>query len=317
MTDLSIIIVNWNTKDLLAACLDSLASETQGLKLQIIVVDNGSTDGSVEWLEAERPDVDLIANNDNEGFAKANNAALLRCQGRHILLLNSDTEVQPGALVNSVRTLDAYDDIAVLGCQILNTDGTLQTSHRPFPSLSYLLAQLAGANKLFERVQKLKGLPPVSTDAAPRDVEVISGCCLMIRRWALEEGGLLDERFFFFGEETEWCLRFRKLGWRVCYAPVGRVIHHGGGSSAVLNHQRDVMLTRATVQLHRLCRGTASAVTAWVILLFFNSSRALFWLTLGRLLRPETARLRSKHFLGVLRNTGQTWPKIDDQQAAS
>ena len=316
MTDLSIVIVNWNTRGLLEACLNSLATEAAAIALEIFVVDNGSTDGSVEWLQSHRPDVGLIANADNEGFAKANNAALLRCRGRHILLLNSDTEVQPGALVNAVRTLDRHEDIAVLGCQILNTDGTLQISHRPFPSLSYLMAQLIGANKLIGRVQRGRGLPPVSPDATPRDVEVISGCCLMIRRWALEEGGLLDERFFFFGEETEWCLRFRKLGWRVCYAPVGRVVHHGGGSSAVLNHQRDVMLTRATVQLHRLCRGTLSAMLAWLILLFFNMSRALFWLTLGRLIRPDMAVMRSRHFLGVLRHTGETWPRLDDKRVA-
>tara|TARA_Y100000588_G_C14222268_1_gene911549 strand:+ start:1002 stop:1955 length:954 start_codon:yes stop_codon:yes gene_type:complete len=317
MTDLSIIIVNWNTKELLQDCLHSLTSEITALKTEIIVVDNASTDGSVEWLRAERPDVQLIANSNNVGFAKANNTAIMRCTGRHVLLLNSDTLVLPEALVNSVNFLDRHADIAVMGCQILNADGTLQISHRSFPSITRLLALLLGLTKFQEARVRNSVLPEVSPDAQPVDVDIVSGCCLMVRRWALEEAGLLDERFFFFGEEAEWCVRFRELGWRVCYAPVGRVVHHGGGSSAVLNHRRDVMLTRAQVQLHRICCGIPSAIVAWLILLFFNFSRAVFWLTAGRLIKPEHAGKRARHFFAVLRHTRETWPRLTVREHAS
>lgn len=306
--DLSIVIVNWNTLEITRDCLTSVYDTLGVLNAEVIVVDNASSDGSADMVASEFPQANLIRNTDNRGFAAANNQGFEVCNGRHILLLNSDTIVHGDVLARSVAWMDQNPDAAAMGCRVLNADGTLQHTCSNFPTLWNLILLTSGLWKLplgpaVDRYQMKRW-----DRREEREVEVISGCYMMVRPEAMKEVGVLDESFFFFGEETDWCWRFRKAGWSLKFAPVGEITHLGGASAAKLNHKRDVMLTAATVRLHRKHMGLASALAAFGILLFFNTSRAAFW-TIGSLFRSGRVAERAVHFRRVLGNTAQTWPK--------
>jgi GT2 family glycosyltransferase len=297
--DLSIIIVNWNTRDLLRDCLASVQAGLGPLEAEIWVVDNGSTDGSIQMLMDKFPDLRLISNPDNRGFAAANNQALARALGRHVLLLNTDTLVHGSVLPDAVRWLDDNPQVAVLGPRILNREGSVQGSASAFPSLYRLARQTLGLHK---REAPNRG------QTAQHRAEVISGCAMFVRRAAMARVGLLDERFFFYGEETDWCRRFDRAGWGVVYAPLGDITHFGGGSARRLNHRRDLMLTEGTVRLHAKHFGRAGGLACFALLALFNISRALGWGGLALLRRPQAAD-RARHFLGVVAGLATAWPK--------
>ena len=297
--DLSIVIVNWNTRDMLRDCLASVAAGLGRLRAEVWVVDNGSTDGSQAMIEAEFPRVRLIANRDNRGFAAANNQALSRATGRHMLLLNSDTIVHGTVLPDAVEWLDEHPMVGILGPRILNTDGTVQGSAQAFPSLGRLIRQTLGLHK---------AEAPNGGRTARHQAEVISGCAMFVRGAAMAQVGLLDESFFFYGEETDWCRRFARKGWGVTWAPVGDITHFGGGSVRRLNHRRDVMLTEGTVRLHRKHGGLPGAVACYALLAVFNVSRAVGWTGMALLFRPGAAS-RARHFAGVVANYARAWPQ--------
>jgi GT2 family glycosyltransferase len=311
--DLSIIIVNWNTQQLLRDCLGSVIASRQGdnrrpLDLQIFVVDNGSSDGSPEMVEQEFPDVILIRNADNRGFAAANNQAIERATGKYILLLNSDTLVHGDVLANSVDYMENHPNVAVLGCRVLNADGSVQPSCGTFPGLFNLVVLSSGLWKLSSPAFLARSqLRPLQGSKA-QDVDYVSGCFMCLRHDALADVGLLDEKFFFFGEEVDWCRRFRENGYGVRAAPVGDITHFGSASARKLNHKRDLMLTSGIVLLHRKHRGIVAAALAWTLLLGFNVSRVVFW-SLRQIVAPcPAARARRDHFRAVVRNFHQTWP---------
>jgi len=297
--DLSIVIVNWNTRDLLRDCLTSVYAGLGRLHAEVWVVDNGSADGSQAMLGAQYPSVRLIANPDNRGFAAANNQALAQAAGRHILLLNTDTIVHGRVLPDAVDWLDAHPGVGILGPRILNRDGTLQGSAQAFPSLRRLARQTMGLHKAELANQGVAG-----SGAA----EVISGCAMFVRGTAMARVGLLDEAFFFYGEETDWCRRFACAGWGVVYAPVGEITHFGGGSVRRLNHRRDVMLTEGTVRLHRKHFGFAGGLACYLLLAVFNASRAFGWTGMALLRRPGSAE-RARHFGGVMADFANAWPR--------
>lgn len=297
--DLSIVIVEWNTIDMLRACLASVFDNAGGLDLQVIVVDNASEDGSPEMVEAEFPQVTQIRNADNRGFAAANNQGFELCTGRHILLLNSDTYVLGDVLAASVRYLDNNPEVGAMGCRVLNTDRTMQRTCSMWPRLLDLVFMSSGLWKLPRPRFFGRYLMTDWQRDSEREVEVISGCYLMLREEVLQQVGPLDEDFFFFGEETDWCRRMRNAGWRLMFAPVGEIVHHGSASVRKLNHKRDLMLTDATVRLHRKHGGAVAAAAAWTILFGFNLSRAAFW-SLRSLVQGDTAAPRAKHFRNVV-----------------
>lgn len=305
--DLSIVIISYNTLEMTRECLTSVAQHCSGIEVQTIVVDNNSQDGSISMIKTEFPEVILIENSENRGFAAANNQGFDYCQGRYILLLNSDTVVQDNVLRASVKYLDAHPQAGAMGCQVLNTDYTIQRTCSGYPSLSRLLVMTLGLDK----IPWLSFLDTYLMRAwgreDEREVEVISGCYLMIRREVLDGVGPLDERFFFFGEETDWCRRIKKPGWLLLFAPVGAIVHHGGGSVKKLNYKRDVMLTAATVRLHRKHGGLAAATAAYLILLLFNLSRGVAWAAATTVKPSATAR--AKHFIQVVRTWRSCWPK--------
>ena len=303
--DLSIVIVNWNTRDLLRDCLASVFAGLEALSAEVFVVDNGSTDGSLGMLAAEFPQVAVIANPDNRGFAAANNQALVRAVGRHVMLLNTDTLVHDTVLPDAVAFLDAHPHVGVMGPRILNRDGSVQASATCYPSLGRLVGQTLGLN----RIPALDGYRMSGWDRRGlRRVEVISGCAMLVRRAAMEGVGLLDAGFFFYGEETDWCRRFAAAGWEVVFAPVGEITHFGGGSVRKLNHRRDVLLTEGTVRLHRKHGGLAGGIACYAVLGVFNASRAVLWAAVSLTRRPDAAA-RARHFAAVCADFGRAWPR--------
>lgn len=306
--DLSIIIVNWNTQKMLHDCLHSLFESGASANLEVFVVDNGSHDGSPEMVEASFPSVRLIRNAHNAGFAAANNQAIRLATGRHVLLLNSDTLVHPGVIDASIDYLDVNPKVGAMGCRVLNSDGSVQATCSQFPTLANLMLLTSGLFRVpglgFARRYRMDDWQRDDE----RDVEVVSGCYMMVRGDAMGTVGLLDESFFFFGEETDWCRRFLAHGYAVRFAPVGTITHFGGGSSKSLNSKRDLMLSEATVRLHRKHGGLIPAAGAWAILLAFNASRYAFWSLKG--LVRKSGQNRGRHFRGVVAGFNTAWPKV-------
>lgn len=220
--DVSIIIVNWNTRDLLLQCLQSLPAAIGDLDADVWVVDNASTDDSVAAVRQHFPTVQVIENKENVGFAAANNQAIKASHGRHVVLLNSDTVAHPNALRAMVRLLDNHRHVGIVGAQLLNADGSLQHSWAAFPTV---WSEVLGKNIRTRRIV------PTGYDSFAFDVDWISGACLMIRRSVIEQVGMLDERFFMYSEETDWCYRVKRAGWHVYYYPQAHVVHFGGQSS--------------------------------------------------------------------------------------
>jgi len=306
--DLSIVIVNWNTRALLSDCLDSVLAHCGNLATEIFVVDNASEDGSADMVARCFPQVRLIRNADNRGFAAANNQAFEQASGRHVLLLNNDTLVHGDVLATSVRYLDAHPEAGAMGCRVENADGSTQFTCSEFPTLGNLVLQTLGLNRLRRGPAFLRRYQMLDWDRDDeRDVEVISGCYLMVRREVLDQVGVLDEAFFCYGEETDWCRRIADAGWALRFAAVGRITHFGSGTTRSLNHRRDLMLTEGTVRLHRKHGGLGAGLAVWSLLFVFNVSRAAFW-SLGLLAGRSSFRDRARHFRAVCRNWAATWP---------
>ncbi|WP_164659301.1 glycosyltransferase family 2 protein [Tropicibacter sp. Alg240-R139] len=302
--DLSIVIVNWNTCDLLQDCLTSVRAGLGDLQVEVLVVDNASSDTSVAMVRAEFPNVTLIESVDNLGFAGGNNVALRRACGRYVMLLNTDTLVHGTVLQDAVAWLDARPEIAVMGPKVLNADGTIQSSCSAFPSLKFLTMQALGLTKL----ARLDSYRMTGWDrSTERQVDVISGAAMFVRQVAMEQVGLLDEAFFFYGEETDWCHRFASAGWDIMFAPLPEVTHFGGGAVARLNHRRDVMLTEGTTRLHRKHGGLLAGMACFAVLSFHNVTRAALWTVLSPL-RRGAARARARHFRCVTADLYKAWP---------
>ncbi len=233
--DLSISIVNWNTRDLIDECLGSVYATSVGLHIEVIVVDNASTDGSAETVREKHPRVVLIENKDNVGFAAANNQALEVSTGRHFLLLNPDTICRDGALATLVRFLDEHPRCGAVGPLVLNRDETLQYSWAAFPTF---WSEVRG--RLDRRIGRDGRLPTTADETravGPFRADWIGGCCLMTRREAIDQIGPMDESLFMYSEETDWCLRLARAGWEVWVEPAAEIVHLGGQSSALIPDQ--------------------------------------------------------------------------------
>ncbi len=249
--DLSVVIVSWNTRELLRACLRSLEACGEGLELEVWVVDNASDDGSADMVEGEFPGVRLVRNEKNRGFAAANNQALRRARGRHALLLNPDTEVTPGALRRAVDEAEARD--AAVAARLLDPDGTLQHSCFRFPRLGVDLLEALYLHLLLpERLRGRLLLGGHWDHDEAREVDWVVGAFLLVPRQALDEAGLLPEEYFIFGEDMEWCWRLARAGYPVRYLPVAEVVHHGNQAAGRRSPAWRIRRTHATK--YRFCR---------------------------------------------------------------
>lgn len=230
--DISIIVVNWNVKDFLRGCLSSIYRHSSDVSFEVFVVDNGSADGSAEMVKRDFPQVILIQNKENLGFARANNIAFKRAAGRYILFLNPDTELLEGALRKMIGFMEVHADASALGCKLIFRDGSLQTSCRHFPSLFTDLMESLYLDWFFPRspffgYYRMAWWPHDKTVI----IDVPYGACLFVRRSILERIGPMDERFFMYYDEIDLCYRIKKGGGAVWYTPEIEVIHHGNKSS--------------------------------------------------------------------------------------
>jgi len=266
--DLSICIVNWNRSDLLTECLNSIYDKEHRISFEVIVVDNASSDGSAAIVERDYPQVTLIKNTENLGFAKANNQALRISKGKYCLLLNSDTVVLDYALDRMVEFMKAKPSVGVLTCIMYDTmdldKSSISFSYTfPTPKILFLndIVGLTGLRKLFPNNQTIQNC--VWTGRHPevvQEVSHVSGACMMVKREAIEDAGLLDEDFFMYMEETDWCYRIKQHGWQIYYTPEARIVHFGQGSSS-LRTDRDALYYRSICTFFRKHYGWKSVVT--------------------------------------------------------
>lgn len=230
--DLSVVIPSYNTRDLMEQALRTVQEASGSIRVEVIVVDNASKDGSVEMVRQKFPDVVLICNERNLGFGGANNAAFARVRGRHVLLLNSDTIVRADSLQTMVAFMDAHPDAGAAGCRILNPDGTLQLDcRRGFPTPAAAFYKLTGLSRIFPNSHRFAryNLTYLDPDEV-NEVDALSGSCMIVRRQVLEEVGGFDEAYFMYGEDLDWCFRMREAGWKIYYTPATEIIHFRGES---------------------------------------------------------------------------------------
>jgi GT2 family glycosyltransferase len=288
--DVSIIIVSWNTKELLRDCLTSVYERAGDCDYEVIVVDNASTDGSVDMLRSEFTQLILIENSENRGFAAANNQGIAIAKGRYVLLLNSDTVVLDDAIAGTLRFTDDHPRAAVVGCQVLNPDGTVQPTCFMFPSVLNMLLSTTYLYKLFSK-NRFFGRENMTWWAASeaREVDYIKGCFMLIRREAIEQVGVMDERFFMYCEEADLCYRFKKNEWKVMFAPVGRIIHFGGQSTVQMRAAMIVQLRLSILRFIRKHRGWLAHLAARFLVALFFAVRLPAWLVVF-LWRPALRR---------------------------
>ncbi len=247
--DVTVIIVTWNSREELPGCLGSIEAAARHVRCDIIVVDNQSTDGTRAYLETSHPGVRVIANAENRGFAAANNQALRLVRTRYVLLLNPDTVLHEEAIDRLVGCLDAHPEAFAAGPQVYNRDGSLQRTGVTFPSIGNLLAdaffldRLFPSSRVFGRHRSLFDDPETE-----RVVDYVQGSCLLVRQAAIAKVGILDEEYFMYFEETDWCYRMHRAGGTVRICPAAGVVHFGGepsvhyGAARLVDYHRGLLV---------------------------------------------------------------------------
>jgi len=299
--DVSVVIVNWNVRELLRRCLLSLRADgthvSSKLSGEVIVVDCASADGSVEMVRREFPWARLIASQENLGYAWGNNKGMAAANGRFRLILNPDTELVDQALPAMVQYLEQHPRVGALGPGLLNPDGTPQSSRRQFPTLATAFCESTLLHQWFpeNRVAQRYYLAEQPADV-PQPVDWVVGAALMIRDKAWQQVGPLDEGFFLYFEELDWCRRCRAAGWEIHYLPGAQVIHHEGKSSEQVATARTISFQRSKIRYFRKYYGAGWALVIRLFLLatftFQLCEEALKWL-LGHKRKLRQERLAS------------------------
>ena len=265
--DLSIIIVSWNVRELLQGCLASIEAGKGALALETIVVDSGSSDSSPEMVREQFSWVRLIARQDNVGFPLGNNIGLAEANGRYLLLLNPDTEIVSDALSTMVAYLAANPDVGVVGGQLLNSDGTVQSSRRRFPTTATAFFESTWLQPFAPKSILRRYYAEDIGDGETADVDWVKGACLMTRRTILEQVGPLDADYFMYSEELDWCRRIKTAGWRVVYLPQAKIIHFEGKSSEQAVTARHINFQRAKLRYFRKYHGMMVTLALRIFLL--------------------------------------------------
>lgn len=262
----SIIIVSWNAREYLKTCLLSLKEQACAYPVEVIVVDNASSDGSPELVEAEFPDVHLVRNPANLGFAKANNIGISLSAGNYVCLINSDVKVSKDCITRLVGYCERESDVGLVGPRVVGADGRLQRSCRGFPTLWNMFCRAMAMDSVFPRTRAFTGysLSHWSQDAV-RLVDILSGCFWVARRDAVNQVGLLDESFFMYGEDMDWCKRFWNSSWKLAFVPVAEAIHYGGASSSNSPIRFYIERQRADLQYWRKHHSVGAARTFYLI----------------------------------------------------
>ncbi len=290
--DISIVVVTWNAKQYVLECLESLYAHPSSRSMELIVVDNDSSDGTPEAIREGFPRVKLIQNETNMGFAKGNNIGMAAAKGRYLCLVNSDVVVPAGCIDTMLNYLERDPRIGLLGPKMLAPDGSIGLSVKNLPTVWNTFCVALGLHSLFPHSRALGGFEPRSfsyIDSA--EVEVVSGWFWVARQEAIADVGRLDETFFMYGEDIDWCCRFRESGWRVVYCAEAEALHYGAASSSRTPARFYVEMYRANLQYFRkhhvkasvlayqamICLHQAVRVTSYALLFFLQADRRSDW----------------------------------------
>lgn len=294
---LSIVVVSHNTRELLGKCLDSVYKSGFKGNLEVFVVDNNSSDGSAQLVREKFPWATLMVNKRNVGFAAANNQALKQASGEFILLLNPDTISCRGAFGTMVEFLQGNPNAGAVGAQLIGPEGGLQRSWGSFPNLaSYVFDYLLFGN-VWSR------LLPIPSRGEPFEVDWVLGAVLMVRQEVIEKVGMLDERFFMYAEDKDWCYWIKEAGWKVYYLPTAQVIHHGEASTSQVSPRMHLEFYKSQLKFlskhyGKTCRCLLRSVMAVGVL-----ERFLLWVFIGVLTlgQYQVAKERTRAYLKILR----------------
>lgn len=310
MRQISVIIVSWNAREFLRNCLKSIRDSGGPLVREVIVVDNGSADGSPDMVAEEFPEATVVRSSENLGFARANNLGFQRASGSWLALANSDAIVHPGCFENLVAVLEGNQSVGLVGPKVLWPDGHVQVTRRQFPTVWRAALKAFCLDKAIRR-------PPFNSARAvqqwghetqehpckPADcecsrinqqveVEVLAGCFWLARREAVEQVGGLDERFFFYGEDVDWCRRFWDAGWKVVFVPKAVATHFGGASSSKAALQYTIEMLRSNVAYWKKHYGLWGQAALYSLSVFHHTIRLVaqcLKLAIGRQTRDQGA----------------------------
>jgi hypothetical protein len=240
--DVSFSITNYNTKDFLGSCVDSVIKGVKGFSYEIIVVDDASSDGSAAMIREKYPQVKVIENEINKGYVRSNNIGIRASSGRCIMSLNSDTVVLVGSIDKIISFLDNDPDAGAAGPKLLNSDGSIQfQARRGFPSPLNSLFYFSGLSKLFPNNKSIGGyLLSYLDDRATVEVDSLCGAAMIVKRDIIDKVGLMDESYFMYGDDIDWCYRIKQAGWKVYYFPEAEVIHYGGRGGSRRRSYRNI-----------------------------------------------------------------------------
>ena len=280
--EVSVVIVNWNVGEFVRTCLNSVLAEAGAVRLQVILVDNDSHDGSPDIVRTEFPQVELIANDSNLGFAVACNQGIAAARGEFVLMLNPDTEVLDGAIAKTVAMMRENPSWGVLGCQvIIAKDGPIQRTGFSFPGPTNLFLIATMLHRLMPKSQFF-GKPELSfwDRQSQREVDVVTGMYMLVRQTAIEEVGPMDGDYFVYGEEADWCYRFWQAGWPCVFTPSAQIVHADGGkqSTSQTPVKMFVQLQKSLLIFNRKNLGMGAAIVARLIFLSSMSIRGPIWL---------------------------------------
>jgi hypothetical protein len=290
--DLSVIIVNWNSKDFVRQCLNSLYAHCERVFFEVVVVDGGSFDGCGEMLAREFPAVVFVQSEKNVGFAKANNLGARHATGRRFLFLNPDTELLEDSISILMKRLASLPNAGAVGCKLLNADRSVQTSCiQSFPTV---FNQVLDSDFLRARFPRwsIWGVAPLHTGLGhPAEVEAVSGACVLVQKSVFETVGGFTEKYFMYGEDLDLCFKIRSAGYRVYYSPETTIVHHGGGSTQQsAGNFSNVMMRESVYRFLSLNRGVGSAVAYRAAMAVSSAFRLLLILILLPISRDRVVR---------------------------
>lgn len=300
----SVVIVSWNAKQYLEECLDSLNQDVSKFPLEIIVVDNASSDGSPEMVQRKFPYVKLIKNTENLGFSKANNIGINESSGNYIALVNSDVHVLKNCITRLVEYCEAHSAVGMVGPYIIGQDGKQQRSCRGFPGIWNMFCRALALDKILPQCKWFGGyfLTFWSHDTCSY-VDILSGCFWLVRKKALEDVGLLDESFFIYGEDMDWCKRFWTKNWPIVFVPDAEAIHYGGASSSNAPIRFFIEKQRADLQYWKKHHSWVAVKSFFVISCLHHVLRILGYLIALclRRERPQTSLYKMERGLACLK----------------
>lgn len=305
---ISIVLVNWNTCDMTVRCIQSIIDDSEGLHTEIIVVDNASEDGSADRFEQIFDDIIVIRNRYNYGFAKGNNIGIKKATGNIICLINTDVEIVKGCIKELLINLKLDSSVGIVAPQALNIDGSIQKTARKELTLFNSLVLSMGLNKLL----------PITTEYSHKRIEcvdIVAGCFWMIRRDALESVGFLDDSFFFYGEDRDYCKRMNENGWKIVYYPFAKIYHLNGGSSKSDTFKYNIYLERAYIQYWNKYYSGLKLKSLIVLRILYHLVRIgansfAFIISAGLLKRAKNKVLRSWFCILVLTGNEKSIPEL-------